>query len=66
MIGAGSIGTRPGAFPGAVVGLVLDTPDAPCRMSRADTAGLATVDPGTTLNPPLNLRVRARSSWKAS
>jgi hypothetical protein len=48
-----------------VTGLVLDTPDAPCRMSRVDTVGLATVDPGTTLNPLLNLRAGARSSWKA-
>jgi hypothetical protein len=47
-------------------GRILDTPDAPERMSRARRLGVATVDLGTTLNPALKLRVRARSSWKAS
>lgn len=45
---------------------ILDTPDAPGRMSRAGAVGVATVDLGTTLNPSLKLRVGARSSWKAS
>jgi hypothetical protein len=49
----------------AVVGRILDTPDAPSRMSRVGAIGVATVDLGTTLNPSLKLRERARSSWKA-
>ncbi len=65
MSAAGSVGAGRGGRRVTVAGLVLDTPDAPCRMSRVDTVGLATVDPGTTLNPLLNLRAGARSSWKA-
>jgi hypothetical protein len=54
-----------GARRTSVLGHILDTPDAPSRMSRVDAVRLATVDPGTTLNPSLNVRVGTRSSWKA-
>jgi hypothetical protein len=49
----------------SVLGRILDTPDAPSRMSRVGGVEVATVDLGTTLNPSLKLRERARSSWKA-
>ncbi|SDR06586.1 hypothetical protein SAMN02800687_3560 [Curtobacterium sp. UNCCL20] len=62
---SGTVGRLFGAVVRRWWGRILDTPDAPSRMSRAGGIGVATVDLGTTLNPSLKLRERARSSWKA-
>jgi hypothetical protein len=43
----------------------LDTPNVRSRMSPDDAVRLGTVDLGTTLNRSLNVRVGARTSWKA-